>query len=242
MHRKNKNFGVGFIIAPLIMTAILSIGWYASQPRSEVLASNANVASPVQQQFDLPKNSELQALSEPRSKTINDITVELTSAKIIKTGIEMVICYTTPDGGDWYTTPGSISFSTYEIFADEAELLNEQKADEKNTGKRCEAIRYRIDEPDTISTPIRFSVLSFWAVPKELLPCENLQQRLDTSPKAKTYGLKVNCSYDEQTGLSVVLADKLPSIAQSEAQQVLDEIIKGEVFGPWDFTITELKK
>lgn len=242
MYKKNKNFNSGLILAILTITTILSVGWYVSKPRSEVSANNANLALPSSQQQEPLISAESLPSTKFQSKTVNEITVELMSTRIIETGIEVQICYTTLDGGDWYTMPGSIFYSTYEIPADEAEFISEQKADEKNTGRRCEAIRYRIDEPNTITTPIKFAVSGFWAVPKELPLCENFQRRVDTNPKANALGLKAKCSYDEQAGISVTLSEQAASVAQDKAQQILDEIVKGEVTGPWEFTITELEK
>ena len=242
MYKKSKNFTTGLILILLTVTTILSVVWYVSTPRSEVLANNAVAALPSTQQQESLTSPESLPSTEVQSKTVNEITVELMSTSIIETGIEVEICYTTLDGGDWYTIPGSISYSTYEILPDEVEFISEQKADGKKTGRRCEAIRYRIDEPNTITMPIKFLVSEFWAVPRELPPCENLQQRLDTNPRAKALGLKTKCSYNEQTGISVALSEKASAVAQEKAQQVLDEIIKGEVIGPWEFTITGLEK
>lgn len=241
MYTKNRKLGVMFLVGILAVTTVLSIGWYVSRPQSQALAVNNSQPEAVQANLTTnPVESDKQA--DIRTKTVNGITVEITSAKLIETGIEVGVCYSTPDGGDWYPLPGSISFSTYEILPDEFEFTSEEKADGKKLGERCALIRYRADDLSNISTPIQFSLTGLLAVPKELPPCEDLQQRLNTSPKAQALGLKAKCSYDEQTGISVMLSEKAASVAREKAQQVLDEIVKREVDGPWEFLITEMEK
>lgn len=241
MYTKNRKLGVTFLVGILAVAAVLSIGWYVSRPQSQALAVNNSQPEAVQAAVTTNRvESDKQA--DIRTKTVNGITVEIISAKLIETGIEVGVCYSTPDGGDWYPLPGSISYSTYEILPDEFEFTSEEKADGKKLGERCVLIRYRMDELSNISAPIQFSLTGLLAVPKELPPCEDLQQRLSTSPKAQAYGLKVHCSYDEHEGISVTLVEKASSAAQDKAQQTLDEIVKREVDGPWEFLITEMDK
>ena len=243
MSKKNSTLSTGIAITLLAVATIGSIVWYVSQPQSKALADTTNIQQPVTSQEIPSSDSISQAASTmPKLQTVNGVTIELTSVRKIETGIEIGICYPTPDGGDWYPTADVLSYSTYEVLPDEFEFISEQKADGINTGRRCALIRYRIDEMESITTPMQFTLLDYWAVPRELPPCENLQQRLSTNSKAKAYGIKIKCAYDEQGGISVTLSDKASSIAQDKAQLVLDEIVKGEVNGPWEFTITELEK
>lgn len=241
MYTKNRKLGVTFLVGILAVATVLSIGWYVSRPQSQALAVNNNQPEAVQAAVTTHRvESDQQA--DIRTKTVNGITVEIISAKLIETGIEVGVCYSTPDGGDWYPLPGSISYSTYEILPDEFEFTSEEKANGKKLGERCVLIYYRMDELSNISAPIQFSLTGLSAVPKELPPCEDLQHRLSTSPKAQAYGLKAHCSYDEHEGISVTLVEKASSVAQDKAQQTLDEIVKGEVEGPWEFLITEIDK
>ena len=242
MYTKKKNFGTITIIGLLIITTVASIGWYISRPQSQAFAvNNYEQQEAIQEQQVVTKSTQAEKPTDIRSKTLNDITVEIVSTNLIATGLEVGVCYSTPDGGDWYPLPGSIHYSTYEILPDEFEFTSEDKADGINMGKRCASIRYRIDDLPKITTPIQFSITGFWAVPKELPPCESLQQRLDTNPKAKAYGLKAKCSYDEQAGISATLSENSSSVAKDKAQQILDEIVKGEINGPWEFGITEIE-
>lgn len=241
MYTKSRKLGVTFLVGILAVAAVLSIGWYVSHPQSQALAVNNSQPEAVKATVTTNRvESDKQA--DTRTKTVNGITVEIISTKLIETGIEVGVCYTTPDAGDWYTIPGSVSYSVYEILPDEAEFISEEKADGKNMGRRCESIRYRIDDLDTLTMPLQFTISGFWAVPRELPPCENFQQRLDTNPKAQALGLKAKCSYDEQTGISITLTERAASVAREKAQQVLEEIVTGEVKGPWEFLITEIDK
>jgi hypothetical protein len=61
------------------------------------------------------------------SKTKNDITVEITSAKAISTGMEIGICYTAPDNGEWRPMPGHLFYGSYEVYPDEIEFASDEK-------------------------------------------------------------------------------------------------------------------
>lgn len=242
MNKKYNMLNMGLTILLMIAATIGAIVWYASQPQSKALAETTNVQQPILSQEIYSSNPVSQPVNTmPKLQTVNGVTIELTSVKKIETGIEIGICYPTPDGGDWYPTPGHLYYSTYDILPDEFEFVSEQKVDDINPGRRCALVRYRIDEMEGVTTPMQFTLLGYWAVPREMPPCENLQQRLKTNPNAQAYGLKIKCSYDDQMGLSVALSGKAPSIAQEKAQQALDEIVKGEISGPWVFTITEIE-
>ena len=182
-------------------------------------------------------------LHDTLSKTQNDITVEITSTKLISTGVEIGICYTTPDNGEWYPLPGHLFYDKYEVFPDEYEFTSEKIADGKNAGTRCALIRYRIDDLNTLTTPIEFSILKFYAPGREMYtPCQELQQRLDTNPKAKAYGLKAKCVENSDGTISVTLLDHAKSVSNDNAKQALDKIAKAEVVGPWGFTINEIER
>lgn len=73
-------------------------------------------------------------------------------------------------------------------------------------------------------------------------PCQEVQQRLDTNPKAQEYGLKINCSEKSDGNRDVTLLGNDNSITKDEAQKVLDVIANAEVQGSWIFTITDLTK
>ena len=165
------------------------------------------------------------------------------SMRAEKTGIEIEVCYTTLDGGEWYSQPGHLFYGQYEVFPDEIGFVTEEKADSNKVGKRCELVRYRINDLATITTPIGFSITNVMAVPREWLsPCQEFQQRLDTNPKVQAYGLKAKCDEASDGSISVALLDNDKSVAKDKAKKTLDDIAKGVVSGPWDFTITELTK
>lgn len=104
-------------------------------------------------------------------------------------------------------------------------------------GERCESIRYRINDLESIAPPITFSLLSIHAVPREVPPCDDFQIRLNTSPAARAIGLQAKCSEISDGSIKVTLTGKRPDISQSEAQKTLDNILRGDVQGPWEFTI-----
>jgi len=244
MHTKNNRVRNILVVSLLVLATGISAGFYLSQPQTIALANS----EPAQQSLSAPEKPAdavmLQdASKDVLSKTQNDITVEITSTKIISTGVEIGICYTTLDGGEWYPMPGHLFYGTYEIYPDEYEFTTETLADGKNTGTRCALVRYRIEDLSTITAPLEFSILRFYAPGREMYtPCQELQQRLDTNPKAKAYGLKAKCAQTTDGSISVSLIDHDKSVAKDKAIKALDEIAKGEVVGLWEFTITEIEK
>jgi hypothetical protein len=236
-----KNVLKIIFISMLAVTATLSIGWYISQSQSRAAASNVAIAQPVSIQVQ-PVS---QATSQPnnqdvRTQLINGITLTVTSVKTIATGIQVGVCYSTPDGGDWYQSPAHLFFSTYEILPDEAEMTSERKADGVSMGERCEDIRYRINDLKSITTPIKFSVINIFAATREMPPCDYFQLRLSTSPAARAEGIKATCTSNSDGSVSATLSNNMASISQGNAQKTLDEVLAGEVNGPWVFTINTL--
>ncbi len=258
MYTRNNRVVNILVISLLMVMASLSVVFYFSRPQAAVLANSApaqqtssdkpsdTVAAVQQIAVEKPLETTIQQnVSQERlSKTQNDITVEITSAKVITTGIEIGICYTAPDNGEWRPLPDHVFYGKYEVYPDEIEFLaNEILADGKNTGTRCALVRYRIDDLNTLTTPIGFSILKFYAPGREMYtPCQELQQRLDTNPKAKAYGLKEKCIENSDGTISVTLLDHAKSVSNDHAKQAMEEIAKAEVVGPWEFTISEIEK
>jgi hypothetical protein len=73
-------------------------------------------------------------------------------------------------------------------------------------------------------------------------PCQEVQQRLDTNPKAQAYGLKISCSEKADGNRDVTLLGNGNSITHDEAQRALDVISNAEAQGNWTFTIIDLTK
>ncbi|MGC1376414.1 MAG: hypothetical protein WA821_09330 [Anaerolineales bacterium] len=250
--RANKNSFLTIIIVLLLITTIASIGWYFSRSQSRALAANNGAVPPPAQNQQAPAVKPTALATQPTtpaasifplSQTVNGMTVQVTAAKLIKTGIEIDICYPTPDAGEWYSTPGHLYYSTWEILPDEAGLISEKKADGVNPGQNCELILYKIDDQASITLPIKFSLLGIHVVPREGPACKDLQVRLDSNAKAKAYGLKVNCAEGGQnSGRTATLADHGKSVSDAVAQKALDEILQFSIDGPWEFSITQLDK
>jgi hypothetical protein len=244
MQTENKKFMNLMVVGMIVLAVIASSSFYffrtqtvtltEDKPALQVL-SEKPVQETITPQMDIQKEF---------SETQNDITVEITSAKIINTGFEIAISYTAPDGGEWRPMPGHLFYGEYEIFPDEIEFLPEEiLADGKSTGTRYAIIRYRIDDLNTIVPPIEFSILRFYALGREMYsPCEELQQRLDTNPKAQAYGLNVKCEENADLGISVTLLGSNESVSPEEAQKALDVIVSAEIQGNWKFTINDMEK
>ena len=237
---KKNNFTFLFMAGLLIVAAMVAIGFYASHPQTIAAAQVGEQAPYLGKPADTPTP---QPSAEILSKTVNEITVEITSAKIIDTGVEIGICFTTLDGGEWYPMPGHLFYSSYEIYPDELEFTTERLADKNNLGQRCALIRYRIDDKENITTPIQFSIIQMYAPQREMYtPCQEFQQRLETNPKANAYGLKAKCAETSNHGISVELVDNAKSVDKEKAKGVLNQIAKAEVSGLWEFTITMIEK
>lgn len=241
MKTKKNNFTFLFITSLLVVTAIAAIGFYASRPQTAVTADVELQAPDLGKPADTPTP---QPSVEVLSKTVNDITVEITSAKIIETGVEIGICYTALDDGEWRPMPGHLFYSTYQIYPDEIEFLAEETlADGKNFGERCALVRYRIDDKENITTPIQFSIIKMYAPQREMYtPCQEFQQRLETNPKANAYGLKAKCTETGNGGIFVELLENAKSVDKEQANDLLNQSAKAEIDGLWDFTITTIEK
>jgi hypothetical protein len=133
-------------------------------------------------------------------------------------------------------------YSTYEIYPDEYEFTTEKKASGNSPGRRCALVRYRIDDLENITVPLQFSLIDIVAHPREMPACQNFQERFDTNSNARAFGLKARCEETSDGNVSVILLDHDKSVAKDKASKLLDEIAKGEVIGPWEFTITAIEK
>lgn len=237
---KTKNIASILILIFFSITAIASILWYSSQPQTQASAETSNLISV--NQIEVTEQVETKKDFFPLFSVVNDITVEVEFAKISEKKLEIGVCYPIPDNGDWYPTPGSVTYGAYEIFPDEAEFTSEIKADGVSEGKRCATIRYLVEDVEKVTSPINFTLIGFWAIPRETSPCKNFEQRFETNWKAQSAKLVAKCTENDNGDFSVSLVDYDKSLKSEEAQSILDEIVTGEYIGNWQFTISELTK
>lgn len=237
---KTIKTGSILILAFFGITAIASILWYSSQQQNQASANASN--SIPENQVELTKQVEPKENPFPLSTTVNDITVVVEFAKITEEKLEIGVCYPIPDNGDWYPTPGSVTYGTYEVFPDEVEFTSEIKASGISQGKRCATIRYLVEDAEKITSPLNFTLIGFWAVPRETSACANFEQRFSTNVKAREATLQAKCSENDNGEISVSLTNYDKSLQADEAQSILDEIIKGEYIENWKFTINEISQ
>jgi len=157
---------------------------------------------------------------------VNEITVTLKSVVTTDTGINVNICYSTPDGGDWYAILGNLTLGNNQFPAWGGSFMSEIKADRTKKGQRCVAIIYQIPDKSMITTPFVFTLLKIGAVPREIPPCENLQNRLDTNPKIAAYGLQVKCNAANNDGsITAKLLSHSSGTSDADAQKALDDVL-----------------
>ncbi len=72
--------------------------------------------------------------------------------------------------------------------------------------------------------------------------CQEMQQRLSTSPKAQEYCLKISYTDDAEKSPSVGLEEYSKSVSAEEAQKAFDVIATSEVHGEWKFILNDLEK
>jgi hypothetical protein len=262
-----KNIPLFVTLGLLALAASASAAFYFSQPQAVALAENQPTSQPQMQSVDELQPSS-QIARELPVLTVDDITVEITSARVtqfnrevyaetgeetytyqlvgyaLTHGIEIGICYTALDDGEWRARVGQLIYGENAIYADSIEYLEgETLADGKNAGTRCALVLYIIEDPDAITLPVEFSIGYFYAPYRELYsPCQEMQQRLATSPKAQEYGLKISCTDDAEKGPSLSLDEYSKSVNAEEAQKVLNVIATSEVHGEWKFILTDLEK
>jgi hypothetical protein len=236
---KTKNFSSFMVTISIILPvlALLSVIFYLSSPKPIVKAEN-NASTQIEVSTGTPTHQNSQAMnSDTLSQTIGDITVEITYAKIIPSGVEIGLCYATPDGGDWYPGPGALQINSQNILPDEAGFTSEIAADGTNMGKRCGFIRYRVENLTNSDASLNFVLKDIHAIPREMPACQNLQQRIDTNPKAVKLGLKISCDDDGEQIISTKIIAYDSSFTSNEAQTELNMILLGSVNGPWEFSI-----
>ena len=206
--------------------------------------SNNVIKQPLANQNEAIDISSQVTSKDILSETVNEIKVEITSAKVISTGVEIGVCYTAPDNGEWRPMPGHLFYGEYEVYPDEIQFLEgEIIAGGKNTGTRCALIRYRIENLNALVTPIKFSIVQFYAAGREMYtPCQEFQQKLDSNPKARAHSLKANCMETGDGNISVTLVEHDKSMTRDQASKTLDEIAEGEVIGLWEFMIDEIER
>ena len=215
--RKLGNHAAIWMVCTVILVGCMSSESMASPgPTDEFVAASQNLNAPTMVPQVLPTVSSVEK-KDVLSQIVNDVTVEVTSAKIIKTGVEIGVCYTTLDGGDWYPTPGHLFYGTSEIYPDEYEFTSEVKGTELDPGKRCVLIRYRINDLESVTVPIQFSLIDVAAIPREMPPCQNFRERLATNSKAKTAGLEVQCAETKDGNISVTLMAHNSSLDEGKA-------------------------
>jgi hypothetical protein len=265
--KKNASIFV-FFVGLLILATFASVAFYFSQPQAVALAESQPTPQPQIQDADDERQPGTEVVRELPALTVNDIKVEVTSVKLtqfnrevytetgegtytyqltgyaLTHGVEIGICYTAPDDGEWRPWVGDLVYDKYVVYPDNITILeNEILADGKKPGTRCSLILYVIEDPDRITLPLEFSITRFYAPGRELYsPCQEMQQRLATSPKAQQYGLKISCTDDAEKGPSVSLEEYSKSVSAEEAQKVFDVIATSEVHGEWKFILNDLEK
>lgn len=227
----------------LLVTTLVSFVFYLSRIRSEVKAEGKENQS--MSQFDIVSVTPTKTVENPLniSQTVGDITVTVKYAKVIPTGVEIGICFTTIDGGEWYFSSGPLLLNGKEIKPDQFGFTTEIIADASKTGERCGFVQYLTDGTATNDQPIGYSVSFLHSPAREMFtPCLELQQRIDTSSKAQAAGVKIKCAENTDGKPEVQLTDFNPSSSQEIAQQILDQIVENIVPGPWEFTIDKIEK
>ena len=238
-----KNTPLFVTLGLLALAALAFAAFYFSQPQAVALAESQPASQPQMQSVDELQPSS-QIVRELPVLTVNDIAVEITSARVTQFNIEIGICYTALDDGEWRARVGQLKYGENAIYADSIEYLEgETLADSKSAGTRCALVRYIIEDPDAITLPVEFSIGYFYAPYRELYsPCQEMQQRLATSPKAQEYGLKISCTDDAEKNPSLSLDEYSKSVNAEDAQKVFDVIATSEVHGEWKFILTDLEK
>lgn len=231
------------ISSALVLTTVFSVVFYFSRIKSNVKADDQKPPTAVQSDLLLATATKTTENPLNLSQTVEDITVTVKYAKVIPTGVEIGICYTTVDGGEWYFSSGPLLLNGKEIKPDQFGFTTEIIADASKTGERCGFVQYLTDGAATNDQPIGYSVSFLHSPAREMFtPCQELQQRIDTSSKAQAAGVKIKCAENTDGKPEVQLTDFNPSSSQETAQQILDQIVDNIVPGPWVFTIDKIEK
>ncbi|MFO7583240.1 MAG: hypothetical protein R6W69_00810 [Anaerolineales bacterium] len=265
-------FSVILLTGLLALAALTAVVFYFTQPGATAAAESQPSEMPIQVESDFENDMVSTDADRAEKKwpsaTSNDITIQITSVKLtqeempitetLEDGslheyvyvfdlLEIGMCHTMLDNGDWVIWPDYLHYGNQSVFAwglyrFEGEAQGEILADGKNTGERCQLLYYPIDDPETLSLPLKFAITSFGVPYNEgYSPCQNIERRWRTNVKAQEYGMKISCQDDFTNGPTVTLDDYSKSVSREDVQWVFDMLTNAEVPGYWEFVITEIE-
>ncbi|MFO7583242.1 MAG: hypothetical protein R6W69_00820 [Anaerolineales bacterium] len=267
---KPKALTLSMLTSISALAALTAVVFYFTQPGVTAVAENqpTNIA-PSQEPVE--GEEPIQVPVKYPVAVDQHITVEVTSARIfirgveyfnsepdetgvypeepgelIKVGIPFVeigICYTTLDGGEWYPAAEHLYYGKHKVWISEFEFMEGEKyASSTSTGVRCAHLRYLIEDVDSVTLPMKFSIEEFYAPGREVnSPCQEIQQRWRTNPLAQEYGMKISCQDDFAKGPTVTLDDYSKSVSREDVQWVFNMLTTAEVPGQWEFVLTEIE-
>jgi hypothetical protein len=267
-----KNMFLMLLTGLLALASLSAVLFYFTQPGATAVAESQPPEIPAQVKSDFEDDMVGTEIAREEKKwpsaTSNGITVQITSVKLTQVerlkfetdkdgnprlvpgefdlvdALEIGMCYTAPDDGEWRIFSRGISFGDYQIFDVSYEIFEGEKlADGKEFGMRCGAARYLLqDGAKSLVMPVRYSIEFFSAAQRENhTPCQEIQQRWRTNPLAQEYGMKISCQDDFAKGPTVTLDDYSKSVNREDAQWVFDMLTTAQVPGHWEFVLTEIE-
>ena len=199
------------------------------------------------------------------SKTIRGATVRIigfrrkiervfddaTGKNVRKQIVELDVCHSIPDAGEWTLYGKSDMFQFQNVSSDtwraEVDLANIRPATADSEGEGCKRFEFRFDENVQLIPPIRIEISELYTTQREIETyCQFILQRISTNPFAKAAGLQVECeepptanSSESGTGKPSIRLTGYDSekITKQEAHVLLLEIESGVIYGPWVFRI-----
>jgi hypothetical protein len=243
----------------LALAALTAFGFYFTQPGTTAIAESQPTEMPAQIESDFENDMVGPEISQEEKKwpsaTSSDITIQITSAKLVKKEVdinyfvdmlEIGLCHTMLDQGEWIVWPDYLHYGDQSVFPGyffslSGEARGEILADGKNPGRLCHFLYYPIDDPETLNLPMKFAI-TYFGVPynEGYSPCGNIMRRWETNVKAQAYGMKISCQDDFAKGPTVTLDDYSKSVNSEDAQWVFDMLTNAKVPGYWEFVITHL--
>lgn len=209
-------------------------------------------------------NDRLPQVTDPVlfSDTANDVTMDIVGLDLVRiprsrlygdpnesgenTYLQVGLCFTLPDDGEWNIIPGTAAVGDLDLWADTMAAGGIEPASGDAQGRKCVRMRYNVSslDPDW-DQPVKLNFDSIAAAPREGSPCKDILHRFETNASAQALGVTISCT-DNVTGdvvrgpkdyvLTVESFDET-SRTLEEAESDLGRYLDFHISGPWTFSI-----
>lgn len=219
-------------------TLALALGLTLRQTLVERVAQAEDVIQAEKAPILPPSDNSVEAINSaaqvvPQSQSANGITVTATNFRKEGGQVNVDVCFTMPDDGDWSIWSATLKAGELEI----SELwLNPIEGGEPNAGLRCDTLTFEV--PSNAKAPVfTLHIGTIGAYPREGEVCTTYLEKVRKALVARNLGIQVGCQ-QEDWGEGLEVISKPASMSMEEAKQIIHSTEFFTLPGPWVFTFT----